>query len=185
MERQVHTFESVWATLENAGSKIDRLAERQAESENYWEETKRILKDLTKEVGGISRNNGLIAEEYFFNSLNKGQINFFGEKFDKIRKNKGGVEVDDEYDILLINGQSVGIVEIKYKAHINDLPKVLNKAKTFRINFPKYVNHKIYLGLASMAFYPELEEACIEHGIAIIKQAGETVVINDEHIKAY
>ena len=31
----------------------------------------------------------------------------------------------------------------------------------------------------------ELEEACIKHGIAIIKQAGETVVIHDKHIKAY
>jgi len=36
-----------------------------------------------------------------------------------------------------------------------------------------------------MSFYPELEEECIEKGIAIIKQVGDTVVINDENLKVY
>ena len=55
----------------------------------------------------------------------------------------------------------------------------------FRENFPKYQNHKAYLGLATMSFYPELEKECIQEGIAIIKQVGDTVVINDEHLKAF
>ena len=49
----------------------------------------------------------------------------------------------------------------------------------------KYKNHTIYLGLATMAFYPELEQICKNNGIAIIKQAGDTIVINDEHLKAF
>jgi len=79
----------------------------------------------------------------------------------------------------------VAIIEVKYKAHINDIPDVLNKAKTFRILSPHYKDFRIYLGLASMSFYPELEEECIEKGIAIIKQVGDTVVINDENLKVY
>jgi hypothetical protein len=85
----------------------------------------------------------------------------------------------------MINGEAVGIVEVKYKAHENDIPKVLRKAQTFRVNFPKFKNHKVYLGLATMAFYPDLEEACIKNGIAVVKQIGDTVVINDEHLKAF
>jgi len=85
----------------------------------------------------------------------------------------------------MINGHSVGIVEVKFKAHKNDIPKVLKKAGTFRVNFPKYTRHRVYLGLASMSFYPELEAECIKQGIAIIKQVGETVVINDAHLKAF
>jgi len=50
---------------------------------------------------------------------------------------------------------------------------------------PHYKDFRIYLGLASMSFYPELEEECIEKGIAIIKQVGDTVVINDENLKVY
>jgi len=62
---------------------------------------------------------------------------------------------------------------------------VLGKANTFRANFAEYKNHTIYLGLATMAFYPELEQACKDNGIAIIKQVGDSIVINDEHLKAF
>ena len=116
-----------------------------------------------------------------------GKQNFFGEKFDEIEKNVKGIKkgFKDEYDILLINGKTIGIVEVKFKAHENDVPKVLRKAETFRINFPEYANHQVYLGLATMVFYPELEQECINQGIAVIKQVGDTVVINDAHLKVF
>ena len=148
-------------------------------------ETDRKLDKVGEQLGGISNNQGRFAEEYFFNSFEKGKRNFFGEKFDDIRKNLIGIKTNDEYDIVMLNGQSVGIVEVKYKAHENDVPSVLKKANTFRANFAEYKSHTIYLGLATMAFYPELEQVCKNSGIAIIKQAGDTVVINDKHLKAY
>jgi hypothetical protein len=85
----------------------------------------------------------------------------------------------------LVNGKSVGIIEVKFKAHENDIPKVLKKAQTFRVNFPEYENHQVYLGLATLSFYDELENACKDAGIAIIKQVGDTVVIADEHLKVF
>jgi hypothetical protein len=39
--------------------------------------------------------------------------------------------------------------------------------------------------LASLSFYPEIEEACLNNGIAIVKQVGESVVINDKNLKVY
>ena len=193
------TAESVWALLRELTLKqvetdqliretgllqkeTDRL---QKENALQMKETDRKMKEVFQKMGSWDHNHGRFAEEYFFNSFAQGNQNFFGEKFDKMMQNKGGIKIDDEYDILLINGHSVGIVETKFKAHENDIPKVLRKAETFRVNFPDYQNHKVYLGLASMAFYPELEEKCIETGIAIIKQVGDTVVINDKHLKAY
>ena len=76
-------------------------------------------------------------------------------------------------------------VEVKYKARDNDISKVLNKAVTFRENFPYYANHQVYLGYASLAFDNHIEKECIKNGIAIIKQVGDSVVINDEHLKAF
>jgi len=176
------TAESVWALLREISV---RQEERDRILNEKFAETDRKMKEVFNKMGSWDNNHGSFAEEYFFNSFAKGKQNFFGEKFDKMLQNKGGIKIDDEYDILLINGHSVGIVETKFKAHENDIPKVLRKAETFRINFPDYQNHKVYLGLASMAFYPELEEKCIENGIAIIKQVGDTVVINDKHLRAY
>ena len=156
------------------------LSEQQAK-------TDRQIENVNKTLGSWANNQGSFAEEYFFNSFEKGQQNFFGEKFDDIEKNIKGFKTGfkDEYDILLVNGKSVGIIEVKYKAHENDLPKVIKKAETFRRNFPEYQNHKVYLGLATLVFSPGLEQECINEGIAVIKQAGDTVIITDEHLKAF
>ena len=148
----------------------------------------RRMKKFEETMGSWANNHGSFAEEYFANSFENGRRNFFGEKFDEIVKNaKGFIDktVKDEYDILLINGKVIGIIEVKFKAHENDITKVLRKAETFRVNFPQYQHHRIYLGLATLAFYPELEQACINQGIAVIKQVGDTVVINDEHLRAF
>ena len=188
------TPESVWALLRELAEsqketdrKMKELQKSILETGLQMKDTDRQIKKVSQTVGSWANNHGTFAEEYFFNSFEQGKQNFFGEKFDEIEKNlKGrGQSLRDEYDIVLYNHASVAIIEVKYKAHVNDIPVVLKKAETFRILFPNYKDFRIYLGLASMSFYPELEEKCIETGIAIIKQVGDTVVINDKHLKVY
>jgi len=82
----------------------------------------------------------------------------------------------------MYNGTSIAIIEVKFRAREDHIPKLIRKAETFKIAFPCYQNYNIYLGLASMSFHPGVEEACVTQGIAVIKQVGETVVINDEHL---
>jgi len=169
------TPESVWAFLQE-------IAERQAE-------TDRQISRLEKQVGGITNNNGAFAEEYFVNSLRKGDLILFGEKFDKLIKSV--IMIDDknrvrgEIDTLLINGEAVAIFETKYRAHENNIDHVLKKVKIFRDRFPEYANHKLYLGIASMVFDTNVEQKCIENGIAIIKQVGDTIVVYDEYLKTF
>jgi hypothetical protein len=206
MENTSHTFESVWATL-------DRLAVQQAENNRFltekqaetdriltekFAETDRILnekfselaksqKNLDKRLGGMANSHGSFAEEYFFNAFEDGQTNFFGENFDEIEKNlkskRNGLK--GEYDVVMYNHTSVAIIEVKYRARVDDLPATLKKAETFRILFPEYKNFKIYLGLASMSFEPKLEQICTDYGIAFIKQVGDKVIINDTKLKAF
>ena len=177
MEEIEVMYKRVWETL-------DRM---NAEAEKRNAEAEKRMKKLEKLVGSISYNNGSFAEEYFFNAFENGEQNFFGEKFDDIEKNlkHKTKKVKYEYDIVLYNSVSVAIIEVKYKAHENDIPHVINQAKTFRETYPDYRDYKIYLGLASMSFYPELEQECSRNGIAIIKQVGETVVINDTNLKVF
>ena len=199
------TLESVWAAFRESDrqrkeserilnekfAETDRLqketANQMKETDRQMKETDRKMKKVFQNIDSWSYNHGCFAEEYFFNSFENGKQNFFGEKFDEIEKNVKGIKkgFKDEYDILLINGQTIGIIEVKYKAHENDIPSILKKGITFRVNFPEYQNHKVYIGLASMAFYPLLEDECIKNGIAIVKQVGETVIINDDHLKVY
>jgi len=190
------TPESVWAALRD-------LTERQAETDKLIKESRvesdrqlkesradydQRMKDLNEKIGSWSNNHGFIAEEYFFNSFEQGKQNFFGEHFDTIRRNvkpHENIIKDDEYDIVMINGKSVAIIEVKFKAHENDIPDVLNKVETYRANFPKHAHLKIYLGLASKSFYSQLEKACNKAGIAIIKQVGDKIIINQDNLKVY
>jgi len=177
MENSSHTFESVWAAIQES-NRI--LTEKQ-------KETDRLIKDLAKELGGVGYNNGLFAEDYFFNSFKEGKTNFFGEKFDDIEKNlKNRINgLTDEYDIVLYNHDSIALIEVKYKARIENITNVLKKPDTFRILFPNYKNFKFYLGLASMSFYEDVEDECKANGIAIIKQLGDKIVIYDENLKTF
>ena len=187
-QKQKPTFESVWAALQET----DRLLEESSvkfdrEMEKSRIEFDRRIKKLEETTGAWANNHGSFAEEYFFNSFENGNQNFFGERFDDVAKNLKGFwqGTKDEYDIVLYNHTSVALIEVKYKAHTNDIPNVLKKAETFRILFPNYKECKVYLGLASLSFYPELEKECSRQGIAIIKQVGDTVVIYDKYLKVF
>jgi hypothetical protein len=182
--RPVLTFEEVWASLQETGKLIK---ESNAKFDKYQESYEKRMKKLEETTGSWSNNFGSFAEEYFFNSFDEDQQDFFGEHFNHIEKNLKcrNKNFIDEYDIVMYNDSYVAIVETKFKAHKNDLSQVLKKAETFRILCPDFKDFKIYLGLASLSFYDELEQECIEHGIAIIKQVGDTVVINDAHLKVF
>jgi len=200
------TFESVWAALQETDRMIKesqvkfdkRMAESRADYEKsradyekrmakYEDEYQKRMAKMEENMGNWSNNHGSFAEEYFFNSFENEQQNFFGEHFNDIKKNvkPSWKNLEDEYDIVMYNDSYVAIVEAKFKAHENDIPKVLKKAETFRILCPDYKDYKIYLGLASLNFYPEVEQECIDHGIAVIKQVGDNVVINDAHLKVF
>jgi hypothetical protein len=163
------------------------LSEKFSKTEQLIDKNAHRMKELQELIGSWDNNHGSFAEEYFLKKKKKGKQNFFGEKFNEIDKNLKvrKFKLKDEYDIVLYNGSSVAIVEVKFKAHKNDISKVLNKAETFRILCPDYKDYKIYLGLASMNFYDELEEECVSQGIAVIKQVGENVVINYGNLKVF
>jgi hypothetical protein len=101
-ENQHPTFESVWAALQET----DRLLDK---SRAEFDERMKKLEELT---GSWANNHGSFAEEYFFNSFEKGKQNFFGEKFDDIVKNLTNFwqGIKDEYDIVMYNHASVALI---------------------------------------------------------------------------
>jgi hypothetical protein len=161
------------------------MSEYIVENQQSKAEYDRRMNNMNKIVGAWSNNHGEFAEEYFFNSFENGNRYFFGEKYDSIKKNLKGVANDDEYDILLINGKSVCIVEIKFKARHDHVAKVINKAQSFRQNFPTYASHRVFLAFASLNFTSDVEEDVKNNGIAVIKQVGDNVVVYDDNLRAF
>ena len=192
---QVAIPESVWAGFrELSGLMKESEARVERERTKFYRELtasrteyERRMKKMDETLGAWANNHGAFAEEYFFNSFEHGKRTFFGEPFDRMEKNLKPLDyvIKDEYDLVMVNGKSVAIIEVKFKAHEYNIPQVVKKAESFRANYPNYARHNIYLGLASLSFYPVVEQECTKNGIAIIKQVGDTVVINDAHLKVY
>jgi len=100
-----------------AESKIE-ADRRTAESEKEWKEIRKQMKEVRKEIDGIGESKGKMAEEMIYNALDKDKT-FANVKFDYLRKNvqiqSETYETKTELDILLVNGDTISIIETKYK----------------------------------------------------------------------
>ena len=147
----------------------------------------RQIKQVSQQMGGMANSNGDMAQEYFFNALYNRKT-LFGQEFDEVKTEKRKIKktgVEVQYDVILINGKSVCIVEVKYKAATDDVRRIPNIKEKFRQNYPEHADKKLYLALASMSFDDYVENECKKLGIAIIKQVGDTIEIYDEHLKVF
>jgi hypothetical protein len=190
------TPDSVWEALreliasqKETNKQMKETDERQKETDKQMKETDHQIKELKEMIGGMGNSNGMFAEEFFFNAIDNGDKKLFGEQFDNCissskRYNKGN-RLRSERDVLLINGNSVAIIEVKYKARKEDIQKLIEKLPVFKMLYPEYKSHRIYLGLAAMAFEKDVEEDTIKEGIAIVKQVGDTVFVSNENLKVF
>ena len=161
------------------------LKAAQKKTDEQMKRTDEKIDKLGKLIGSISNNQGDAAEEFFFNTLRSklkiGDI-LFDDIAPNVYKEKG--KVRDEYDILLTNGNSLAIVETKYKAHINDLEKLKNKKiPNFRILFPLYKDYKIYAGIAGFNVNKNVEQKAEEYGFFVLKRKGDIVEIDSDYMR--
>ena len=81
----------------------------------------------------------------------------------------------EEYDIVMTNGDAIGIVEVKYKAHEKDLKKLERKMRNFKKLFPVYENYKLYGAIASFHIYPEAKAAALNQGFFVLQRSGKVM----------
>ena len=140
------------------------------------EETIRKLDKLGELYGNIGQNQGDVAEEFFFNSL-ANDTHLGSIHFDDIEKNghKRRGKTEEEYDIIMTNDDAVGIVEVKYKAHENDLDKLDRKMQNFKKLFPIYQNYKQYGAIASFQINDSAKREALKRGYFVLQRSGDLV----------
>lgn len=127
-------------------------------------------------LGNIGQNQGDVAEEFFFQSLIKD--NHLGSiHFDDVVKNmeKHRGQIQEEYDLVMTNGDAVAVVEVKYKAHENDLDKLDRKMKHFKQLFPIYRNYKQYGAIASFHINDDAKKEALRRGYFVLQRSGDLV----------
>jgi len=158
---------------------IDKLTEK-------FDRLDKLFAQTREQIGGISRSNGEFCEEYFINSF-KENPTLFGERFDRVLEYHRPLTavIDDEYDLILRNGTTVAIIEMKYKAGINDVGKMFSKLNSYRANYPADSGYKIYLCLASFRFPTAIRARAADEGIVLIQQRGDKIEVISENIKTW
>jgi len=156
--------------------------------EAMLEKSNQRLEKLEKLVGGIGNSNGEMAEEYFYNTFYRNRT-FMNEHFDKIKRNLSynNGEMEAEFDIVLFNGKSVALIEVKYNAKPDniEIAKLISKIDIFKILFPDYKSHKIYLGVAAMSFSKDIVWRLHRAGISTIRPVGKKMVVYDKTVKVF
>jgi hypothetical protein len=135
----------------------------------------RRIKKLEMLVGNISNNQGDVAEEYFVNSL-KDVLEIGELHFDYLLQNVRlqTKKLNDEFDILLVNGESVAIIEVKYKVHPNVIDSLDKKIEHLKL-MKEYKNYKIYAGVAGFYVPDEVIEKAKEKGYFVLKRKGNVI----------
>ena len=140
------------------------------------------LDKLARMYGGVANNQGAVAEEFYFNSLKHNPV-LRGIHFDSVYKNltNNSRGIEDEYDILLLNGRDVFIIEVKYKARADDVTTLIQKkAANFRPLFPAYQDHTLHLGLASFHMDDEVKRSALSQGVTLLQRKGDFIETTPE-----
>jgi len=167
------------AQMKRTDAQMKHTDEQMKRTDEQMKRTDEKLERIGIMVGNISNNQGDVAEEFFFQSLLKD--NHLGDiRFDDItkgmQKHRGNIQ--EEYDLVMTNGDSIGIIEVKYKAHENDLVKLERKMRNFKKLFPMFNSYKVYGALASFHINDEAMQVALERGFFVLQRSGEIIHTN-------
>ena len=168
--------------LRQSQKETDRiLTEKLRETDRILTEklgkTDRMLKNF---IGGY----GDSSEEYFYTSCKK-TMKLGNIKFDFIDRNVRKHFGAPEFDIVLYNGDSIGIIEVKSRANPHYL-NIEKKVNDFKESFPQYKDYKIYFGVGTMSTKnDELFEFCSNKGIFLLGQNSDHMELINEEVRAF
>jgi len=162
------------ASLAISQAKTD---EQLAKTDAQLAKTDAKLDKISQMVGNIGNNQGDVAEEFFWNSISSNPV-IGGIQYDSSEKNrhKKVGNIEDEYDILMVNGKDIAIIETKYKAHEKDVEKLINKKyENFKKLYPEYKDYNHHLGLASFYVSQNVKEMALDNNVMVLQRKGDII----------
>jgi len=165
------------AQLAKTDAQLAKTDAQLAKTDAQLAKTDAKLNKLAEMYGGVGNNQGRVTEEFYYNSLKHNPV-LNGIQFDFIEKNvtrsKGGIE--EEYDLLLVNGQEIYIVEVKYRLHPKDIERMVGRKLTnFKKLFPEYQNYRIHLALATFAVEDDVKQLALDNGVTLLQRRGDVI----------
>jgi hypothetical protein len=163
-----------------------RTDERFAKTEALVAQLTQSIKDTRGEVDGVGKSQGMVAEEFYANSLTLNPT--IGKlKFDQVMTDiKVGKGHDNaQFDVIMINGNSAAIVEVKYRAQIKTITQLEKQMIEFRTRLPIYDKFKLYGGIAGFSVPDNVVQAAHDKGYFVLKRTGDAFAVDTQGMKAF
>lgn len=180
------------AALDRTNAAIDRLTERVNETTATVDRVSRDIEKLHQDIdkvhkaqGRAENNRGAEVEEFFYNTLMHEPV--IGHmQFDKVLSNHmiGKKGKETELDLVLINGNSLAVVEVKSKFHPSDLDQLQKHIDFLRDHSPEFKNYQFYGGIAGFSIPKDVTHAAHEQGYFVLKRRGKVISINTNGMTA-
>ena len=160
---------------ERAEKEVERKEQAEREMERKQAE-EAYRKRMDKQFGEFTNSYGREAEVLFYRSLNRTR-KIANIEFDRLFPNVQPTKKSRQYDMVLVNGEYVALVEVKRSAKLEDLETLVEvQAKAFRKEMPEYKDKKL---ICALAFFQ-----CDDNLIIEAKKKGVCVIFkNGFHIK--
>ena len=142
-------------------------------------ESSRKLDKVAALVGNIGQNQGAVAEEFFFNSLQAKPV-LGGVHYDEVIDNLKGYsgKLRGEYDVVMVNGKSVALIEVKYVVHPDDITKTIKGIENYRTFFPQHKDFDVYGAIAGFKIPDEVADAAKQQGLMVLKRVGDVMEVD-------
>ena len=189
------TPEKIWAILQEVSQsqketdrqmqETDRIvketAEQMQETDRRMKETDKRMKETDRKIGELSNRFGELAEHLVAPSIRE-KFNALGFTFGEVSKDKEIVDAEGnsiaEVDILLENGDTVMVVEVKSKPNQKDVKEHISRMEILRRRADARNDSRKFQGaIAGAILSSEVRKHILKNGFYAIEQTGDTVKI--------
>jgi len=203
------TLEEVWALFKETDRKFQETDRKFQETDHKFQETdrkfqetERIIKEtalanaqvaekrtrelektLYKKIGELGDRLGDFAEGF----VRPAVVKLFRERGIEVHKVTRKIEANNpqlnlatEIDLLVINGESCVLVEVKSNVSIDDVNEHIERMAKFKPLFPEYADKKAFGAMAGMVISENVAKYAYRKGFFVIAQQGDlAVILND------
>ena len=146
------------------------MLELKAQMTKTDKEIDKLLRS-SRELHSHVRNDADACEQRFIDGLKLHNLAIAGVTFDEIypnnQKERKGHNI--ELDALLVNGDSVAILEVKKKLHLNDVLKVRDSLiGRFRNLYPEHQAKRLMVLVAGESVNNDAATAALEAGFVVL-----------------
>ncbi|MEO5377873.1 MAG: DUF3782 domain-containing protein [Magnetococcus sp. DMHC-6] len=152
------------------------------ETENLMKETDRKLKEVSKLVGNLGGRWGEFVEGLVAPACET----VFAQRGIPVHKTSRKVKAKlsgnrhIEIDVLVVNTDTVVLVEVKSTLTIEYVREHLQRLAQFKEFFPEYAHKRVVGAVSGIVIEESVDRFAMNQGLFVLMQSGDTMVIANE-----